>query len=73
MLYKECDFTKQEIRLVRTGLAVGLSQPSTFDNLTVIDKINEKEVVTIFSEAIDLSWIGIDGGFNIPRTRFARM
>lgn len=73
MLYKECDFTKQEIRLVRTGLAVRLSQPITFDNLTIIDKINEKEVVTIFSEAIDLSWIGIDGGFNIPRTRLARM
>jgi hypothetical protein len=73
MLYKECDFRKQEIRLVRTGLAVELSQPITFDNLTIIDKINEKEVVTIFSEAIDLSWIGIDGGFNIPRTWLARM
>ena len=58
---------------MRTGLAVGLSQPITFDNLTIIDKINEKEVVTIFSETIDLSWIGIGGGFNIPRTRLARM
>ena len=52
MLHEECDFTRQEIRLVRTGLAVGLSQPITFDNVTIIDRINEVEVVTMFSEAI---------------------
>jgi hypothetical protein len=38
--------------LVRTGVTSGLSQPVTFDGLTVLDKISEDEVVTTLPEAV---------------------
>lgn len=46
------DFEKQEVKLVRTGVTSGLSQPVTFDGLTVLDKISEDEVVTTLPEAV---------------------
>lgn len=47
------DFLKQYVRLVRTGVTEGLSQPIAFDGgLAFIIRINENEVVTTFIEAI---------------------
>ncbi|KAE9378902.1 hypothetical protein N431DRAFT_450828 [Stipitochalara longipes BDJ] len=47
------DFMKQDVRLVLTGPTAGLSQPITFnDGLAIINRINEHEVITSFSEAI---------------------
>jgi hypothetical protein len=48
----EPNFEKQEVRLVRTGATTGLRQPIAFDGLTVLDKINENEVVTTLPEAV---------------------
>jgi hypothetical protein len=48
----EPDFAKQEVRLVRTGVTTGLTQPITFAGLSVLEEINENEVVTTLPEAI---------------------
>jgi len=50
---EEKDFMKQEVRLVLTGPTPDLSQPISFDNgLSMIERVNEYEVITSFSEAI---------------------
>jgi hypothetical protein len=43
---------EQKVRLVRTGVTTGLSQPITFDGLTRLSTISENEVITTSPEAI---------------------
>lgn len=57
---KNPDFQKQRIRVVRTGFRSELSQPTTFGNLTIIDKISKDEVVTTLPEAVRF-WPTLDG------------
>ena len=49
---EETDFDQLEVRLVRTGLKEGLSQPITFDGLAALRTINENEVLITLPEAI---------------------
>jgi hypothetical protein len=50
--YEDTDFDKQEVRLIRTGITTGLSGPITFDSLTILETIDENEIVTTLPEAV---------------------
>lgn len=47
----EPNFELQRVKLVRTGYTTGLIHPITFEGLSILEKINEDEVVATLPEA----------------------